>query len=87
MDNLSIKFELPGTVVSLAGLSAKTINTDVKKMFAMFLYEHKKISLSKTCEIGGMSQWDFYELNKQLGISIPYTEEDLAKDKEKLADV
>ena len=30
-------------------------------MFAIFLYEHKKISLSKACEIGGMSQWEFFE--------------------------
>jgi hypothetical protein len=45
-------------------------------MFAMFLYEHKRISLSKACEIGGTSQWDFFEANRQLKIPIHYTQDD-----------
>lgn len=56
-------------------------------MFAMFLYEHQRISLGKACEIGEMSHWEFFELNQQLHISIHYTSDDLAQDMEKLTDV
>ncbi len=87
MNSLSINFELPSTVASQAGLDPDTINQDVKMMFALFLYEHKRISLSKACEISGISHWEFFEMNKRLGIRMPYTQEDLKKDMEKLADV
>lgn len=87
MNTLTVSFELPTTVVSQAGLDSDNINQDVKVIVALFLYERKRISLSKACEIGGISQWDFFELNRQLGIPMSYTHEDLAKDMEKLADV
>ena len=56
-------------------------------MVAIFLYEHKQISLSKACEIGNLSQWEFFEINRQLGIPIRYTQNDLRKDMEKLSNV
>lgn len=56
-------------------------------MFTIFLYEHQRISLSKACELAGMSQWDFFEINRHLGIPIHYTQNDLALDMEKLRDV
>ncbi|EDN66095.1 conserved hypothetical protein [Beggiatoa sp. PS] len=87
MNTLSVKFELPTIVASQVGLNLNDISFDVKKMFALFLYEHKSISLSKACEIGGFSQWEFFEMNRQFGISIPYTQDDLQEDMEKLSDV
>jgi predicted HTH domain antitoxin len=80
MNTLSVKFELPTMVASQVGLNFDDISLDVKKMFALFLYEHKHISLSKTCEIGGFSQWEFFEMNRQLGIHIPYTQDNLKED-------
>jgi predicted HTH domain antitoxin len=87
MNTLSVKFELPTIVASQAGLNLENINQEVKLMFAMFLYEHKRISLSKACEIGGTSQWDFFEANRQLKIPIHYTQDDLKKDMERLSGV
>jgi len=87
MSSLRVKFELPAIIASQAGLNLNNISQDVKKMFAIFLYEHKRISLSKTCELGGFSQWEFFEMNRELGIPIQYTKDDLRKDMEKLADV
>ncbi|MDM8558914.1 UPF0175 family protein [Candidatus Parabeggiatoa sp. HSG14] len=87
MNTLSVKFELPTMLASQVGLNFDNISFDVKKMFALFLYEHKRISLSKSCEIGGFSQWEFFEMNRQLGIPMQYTQEDLREDTEKLSNV
>ena len=87
MSTLSISFELPAIVVSQAGLDLDNLDQDVKRMFAIFLYEHKRISLGKACEISNMSHWEFFEMNKQLHIPIHYTEDDLADDMEKLSNV
>jgi predicted HTH domain antitoxin len=87
MNSLTIHFELPATIASQAGLDADNINQDAKMMFALFLYEHKRISLSKACEISGISHWEFFEMNRRLGIRIPYAQDDLTKDMEKLSDV
>jgi len=84
---MMINFELPATVVSQAGLNLGSLNDDVKKMVAVFLYEHKRISLSKACEAGGMSQWEFFEMNKHLGISLHYSESDFTTDLKKLSNV
>ena len=87
MNTLNIQFELPRMALAQTGLDLDNISRDVKQMFAIFLYEHKKISLSKACEIGGMTQWEFFEMNKTVKTPIHYNKEDLKNDMEKLADV
>ena len=87
MNTLSVKFDVPTMIASRAGLNLNNISQDVKQMFAIFLYEHKRISLNKACELGGFSQWEFFEMNRELGIPIHYTQDDLKKDMEKLANV
>ena len=84
---MRINFELPAAVVSQAGLNPGSLSDEVKKMVAVFLYEHKRISLSKACEVGCMSQWEFFEMNKQLGISLNYSKSDFNTDLEKLSNV
>ena len=74
-------------IASQVGLNLKNISQDVRRMFAIFLYEHQRISLSKACEIGGISQWEFFDINQQLHIPIQYTSDDLAHDMEKLTNV
>lgn len=87
MNNMRINFELPTAVISQAGLNPNSLSADVKKMLAVFLYEHKRISLSKACEVGAMSQWEFFEMNKQFGISLNYSKNDFTTDVEKLSNV
>lgn len=84
---MRINFELPASVVSQAGLNPGSLSDEVKKMVAVFLYEHNRISLSKACEVGGMSQWEFFEMNKHLGVSLHYSKNDLNTDLEKLSNV
>ncbi|MGE0084688.1 MAG: UPF0175 family protein [Desulfococcaceae bacterium] len=87
MNTLTVNFELPTLLAFQAGLNPENISQEVKRIVAMFLYEHKHISLSKACEISGISLWEFFEINRDLGIPIHYTRDDLKKDMEKLSDV
>jgi predicted HTH domain antitoxin len=87
MRNLRIEFEIPTLLAAQAGLNIENINQEAKRMFALFLYEHRRISLSKACEIAGISQWEFADLNCQLEIPLHYSESDLTEDMVKLANV
>lgn len=85
MTSLRVEFEIPTLLASQAGLNIQNINQDVRLMFALFLYEHRRVSLGKACELGGINQWEFAELNRQLGIPVQYSNQDLAEDVERLA--
>lgn len=85
--SLHVAFDLPAHSAIQAGLTPESINQESRKYLALFLYEHKRISLGKACELGGMSYWEFAELNRELGIRMPYTDEDLKKDQGLLKDV
>lgn len=87
MRTLQVQFELPTQFVTQAGLSSENVNQEVRRILALFLYEHGRVSLGKACEIGGMSLWEFAEMNQQLDIPMPYTNEQLQEDLARLAHV
>lgn len=87
MNTLKVNFELPESIASLAGFEPNTINSEALKYLALFLYEHKDISMGKTCEIAGISKWEFFEMNRFLKIPIKYSQEDLENDLVNLKDV
>lgn len=87
MNSLHVEFELPTILAAQAGLDIDNISQEVRRMFALFLYEHQRISLSKACELGGMSLWEFADMNHHLGISLHYSAKDLNEDMTRLADV
>ena len=87
MNPLHIVFDLPANPAIQAGLTPETAGQETRKILALFLYEHKRISLGKACELGDMSYWEFAERNRELGITIPYSNEDLQADLRRLSDV
>ncbi len=87
MEMIQVQFEMPTLLAAQVGLDLDNISQEVRRMVAMFLYEHKRISLSKACEMGNMSLWDFADMNRQLGITLNYTKADLSGDLVKLAHV
>ena len=87
MNSLHIEFELPMILATQAELDIDNINQEVRRMFALFLYEHKRISLSKACEIGAMSLWEFADMNHRLGIPLHYSAKDLNEDMIRLSNV
>jgi predicted HTH domain antitoxin len=80
MKNVHVEFELPALLANQAGLNGENVGQQARRMLALFLYEHKRISLGKACEIGDMSYWEFADLNRQLGIPFHYSQADLAED-------
>lgn len=87
MQNLQIQFEIPALLASQAGLNINDISQDVRQMLALFLYEHQRVSLGKACEIGGLTLWQFIDLNRQLEIPLRYSQQDLQEDMQRLARV
>lgn len=87
MNPVHVHFDLPGNLAVQAGLTPNTVNQEIRKILALFLYEHRRISLGKACELGGMTHWEFAERNRELGISTNYSEDDLKSDLGRLADV
>jgi hypothetical protein len=55
MNSLHVVFDLPTRPVIEVGLTPETASQKARKMLALFLYEHKRISLGKACKLGGMS--------------------------------
>lgn len=87
MQNLHIELDMPLPIATELGLSAANAGQEVRRMLALFLYEHGRISLGKACELGGFSQWEFSEMNRELKISTSYTAQDLQTDLARLSDV
>ena len=56
-------------------------------MIALFLYERGKLSIGKVCELCGLSQWEFLELNKSYQIDLNYKDKDLDSDLKRLENV
>lgn len=87
MQTLHIEFDLPSLFISQTGLDTDNVSQEVRRIFALFLYEHGRISLGKACEIGGISLWEFADINRQLNIPFRYSTQELSEDLSKLAHV
>ena len=80
MDMVTV--QLPLDVLQAAKVPEDQARTEVKKIIVLFLYDRGTISLAKACELLGISQWEFLELNKELGLTIHYDVEDYREDVE-----
>lgn len=80
MDMVTV--QLPLDVLQAAKVPEDQATTEVKKIIVLFLYDRGTISLAKACELLGISQWEFFELNKELGLTIHYDVEDYREDVE-----
>ena len=87
MKSLRVEFDIPTLLAHQVGLNEENVSLQVRRIVALFLFEHKRISLGKACEIGGLNYWEFAELNQQMGIPFNYSPADLNDDLTRLADV
>lgn len=76
MQNMQIQYEVP----TYAALSVDEPSRSARHMLAMFFYEHGKLSLGKTCELGAMTQWEFFDFAQQHQVSLNYSGSDLQSD-------
>ncbi len=87
MKQLHVEFDLPELLAAQAGLDVDNLSLQARRLLALFLFEHGRLSLGKACEIGGMSYWEFADLNRQLGIPFRYSKTDLQDDLVRLSSV
>jgi len=80
MPDLHIELDMPAPVAAELGLTSTNAAGEVRRMLALFLYEHGRISLGRACEFGGFSHWDFAEMNRELMIPMHYGAQNLADD-------
>ena len=86
MPDLHIELDMPSPIAAELGLTSANAASEVRRMLALFLYEHCRISLGKACELGGFSHWEFTEMHRELMIPIRYGNRDLADDLARLRD-
>lgn len=76
----TITIQLPADILQVAKVPTDRAAMEVKRMIVLYLYARGTISLGKACELLGISQWEFFELNKELGLAIHYDLEDYHED-------
>jgi predicted HTH domain antitoxin len=87
MNQMHVEFNIPASLGAQAGLTPENASEQTRRILALFLYEHGRISLGKACELGGFNQWEFAEMNRELAIPLTMREEDLKEDMAHLANV
>lgn len=81
---MQIQFEIPPEAAHSAGLDSVSPSRTAQGMLALFLYEHGKLSLGKACEWGQMSQWEFMDQARVMGVLIDAKHDDLNGDMDAL---
>jgi len=87
MHQMHVEFSIPEPLAVQVGLTPENASNQARRMLALFLYEHGRISLGKACELGGFSQWEFAEMNRELAIPLTMRQEDMKEDMARLANV
>ena len=87
MQTLPIELDMPSPIANEFGLTVNNAGQEIRRMMALFLYEHQRISLGRACELGDFSQWEFFSMNQDLKIDFDYTAQDLEADLARLSDV
>jgi len=80
----TVTVQLPLDILQAAKVPEDQATAEVKKIIVLFLYDRGTISLAKACELLGISQWEFFELNKEFGLAAHYDIEDYREDLETL---
>jgi hypothetical protein len=55
MKQLHVEFDLPELLAAQAGLDVDNPSLQARRLLALFLFEHGRLSPGKACEIGAMS--------------------------------
>lgn len=77
---MGVRLEIPDEIVQAIRIPEDRIEKDLKKEFALALYEHGFISFGKANELAGISKLDFSLLLGGRGIVRHYGPEELEDD-------
>jgi len=80
LNTVKVELEFPLHTLTAAHLSSKNLQSELKKIIALHLFETGVLSLGKACELAGISRWEFFELNKTAQLPMHYSAEDFESD-------
>jgi len=87
MTIVEILISFPEEALAAAKIPLERAKEECQKMLALELYRKGRLSLGKACEVAGISQWEFLELNREERIPLNYNAEDLEEDRKLLQDL
>lgn len=76
----TVTVELPKDLLEAARVPAQYAAREVQKMLVLYLYARGTVSLGRACELLDVSQWEFFELNKEWGLPLHYGVEEYRED-------
>jgi predicted HTH domain antitoxin len=76
----SVRIVLPEDLLQAAHVPPRKASAEVKKMIVLYLFARGGISLAKATEWLGISQWEFFELNREWGLPIHYDIDEYRED-------
>jgi predicted HTH domain antitoxin len=84
---VKIEMEFPASVVEWMQIPAYELASELKKFLGIYLYGKGRLTLQQACDLAGMTKWEFFELNADLRIPVPYDLEELAQDRKNLEEL
>ena len=77
---ITVKIDLPEELLTAADVPPRRASAELLQIVVLYLYARDKISLANAAEWLGISQWEFFELNKKWGMPIHYGLDDYQED-------
>lgn len=77
-----VRVEIPGEVLTLAGLEDQPASGGASKLLALELFREGRISLGRASELAGVGIEEFMEFSAHREVPLHYTQTDLTDDRE-----
>lgn len=84
MATFKLELDIPGEIVEWTKIPKKELTSEIRKILAVYLYGKGSLSLYHACKLAGISKWNFFDLNKEFRVPIPYDLKDLEQDRDTL---
>ena len=84
MATLNLELDIPTESVGWTEIPQKELTSEIKKILAVYLYSKKSLPLHHACKLAGVSKWEFFDINKEFRVPVPYDIENLEQDRDTL---
>ena len=84
---VKIEMEFPASVVEWMQIPTYELASELKKFLAVYLYSKGRLTLQQACDLAEVTKWEFFELNAELRIPVPYDLKELAQDRKALEEL
>jgi predicted HTH domain antitoxin len=81
----NVTVEIPEEVFELAGMPEGSTSGRTTKLLALELFREGRVSLGRAAELAGVGVEEFMDFSAHREVSLKYTEDDLAADRDTAA--